>query len=158
MTSTTPPCVVPLGRERPCAPTTPLSLKISLQAGRAQCRVETKSDGHEISPPNLVVSGNDISNRAKKSLHNLDCWQRRATQVLLLESVKSRFSNCHFSAELEKYLRWGQHQKMNPKKPWASIFTLSPCGNRCHFSESAFFLFAGAPPIENKFVTKVASG
>ena len=42
--------------------------------------------------------------------------------------------------------------KDKSKIPWASIFTLSPCRNRCRFSVG--FLFAGAPTIEDKLNKK----
>ena len=74
---------------------------------------------------------------------------------------------CRFSAELKNwknYSSWGAASKNKSKKPWASIFTLWPCGNslRCRFSESGLFFFAGAPTIGNKIEqnfqnTKVAS-
>ena len=44
---------------------------------------------------------------------------------------------------------WGQRREVNRNKK------TSPCGNRCHFSENINFLFAGAPPIENKIEQKV---
>ena len=44
----------------------------------------------------------------------------------------------------------GQRRSMNPKKPWASIVTLPPCGNRCRFSKS-FFLH---PPSKIKLNKK----
>ena len=65
------------------------------------------------------------------------------------ESVKCRFSKCRFSAELEKlekYSRWGAASKNKSKKPCAMIFTLSPCGNRCRFSESAICSLRVHPP------------
>ena len=40
-----------------------------------------------------------------------------------------------------KKSRWGSASKNKSKKTWASIFTLSPCGNgRCRCSESAIFI------------------
>ena len=33
------------------------------------------------------------------------------------------------------YSRWGSASKNKSKKPWASIFTLSLCVNRCRFSD-----------------------
>ena len=53
-----------------------------------------------------------------------------------------------------------QRQKTNPKKPWACVFTLPPCGNRHCFSESEKSL--SQVTIENKVKqnihsTKVAS-
>ena len=56
-----------------------------------------------------------------------------------------------FSAELEKLEKGGSIGKKNTsKKPWASIFTLSPCRNRCCFSESAIFLSQVHPPLKIK--------
>ena len=57
----------------------------------------------------------------------------------------------------------GAALKNKSKKPWASIFTLSPCGNRCHFSESVLFFSQVHPPSKNKLITtdsntKVTSG
>ena len=50
----------------------------------------------------------------------------------------------------------GTAWKNKSKKPWACIFTLPACGNRCRFSDSlrAQFLFASACTIENKIERK----
>ena len=50
---------------------------------------------------------------------------------------------------------WGRRRRQNPKKPWASIFTLSPCRNRCRFSEIALFFSQMHPPIKNKIDQKI---
>ena len=39
----------------------------------------------------------------------------------------------------KKLFEMGTSIENKSKKPWASIFTLSPCGNRCRFSESGIF-------------------
>ena len=48
------------------------------------------------------------------------------------------------------------------KKPWTSIFNLSPCGNRCRSSESAIFFSRMHPHRKQNWTnnsnTKVASG
>ena len=74
----------------------------------------------------------------------LECFKSWFITAFHSESVrcrfgKRRFSKCRFSAELEKlekYARWGAASKKKNQKPGASIFTLSPCGNRCRFVES----------------------
>ena len=67
---------------------------------------------------------------------------RVAWRISSSESVKCHFSKCRFSAELERLEKaspsWGAASKNKSKKPWASIFTLLPCGNRCRFSKSGF--------------------
>ena len=76
--------------------------------------------------------------------------------ISISESVKFRFSKCRFSAELKKlkkYSKWGAASNNKSKKPWVCIFALSPCGNRCRFSESGF-LFRRRT-IENKIDQKI---
>ena len=41
------------------------------------------------------------------------------------------------------------------KKPWASIFTLLPCGIRCRFSESAIFFLEVCPPSNEGSSNKI---
>ena len=54
------------------------------------------------------------------------------------------------SKNWKKYSRWGAASKNKSKKPWASIFTLSPCRNRCRSSESAIFFSQVHPPSKIK--------
>ena len=50
---------------------------------------------------------------------------------------------------IEKYSRWGGAASTNKsKEPWVSTFTLSFCGNRCRFGESAVFFSQVHPRIE----------
>ena len=49
-----------------------------------------------------------------------------------------------------KCSRWGAASKNKSKKPWASVFTLPPCGNRCRFGESALCFSQVHPPSEIK--------
>ena len=56
----------------------------------------------------------------------------------------------------KKMFVMGSSVENKSKKTWASIFTLSPCGNRCRFSESEiFFSQVTNPPIENRIEQKI---
>ena len=55
------------------------------------------------------------------------------------------------SKNWRKYARWGAASKNKSKKPWTSIFILSPCVNRCRFSEIGFLLRRWHPPSKIKF-------
>ena len=72
------------------------------------------------------------------SPHGSKTEVRGSTSTPPLESVQCRFCKCCFGADLEKIgkvFEMGAASKTNSRKPWASILTLSPCGNRCRFSE-----------------------
>ena len=52
------------------------------------------------------------------------------------------------------YSRWGATSKNTSQKPWASISTLSLCGNRCRFSESATLFSQVHHPSETNMSKK----
>ena len=56
----------------------------------------------------------------------------------------------HSSEKIWKMSRWGTASKNKSKTPWASILTLSPCGNRCRFSERAIWFSQVSPPSKIK--------
>ena len=58
---------------------------------------------------------------------------------------------CRNSDKLALLFEMGATSKNKSQKPWASILTLLPCGNRCRFSESAICFSQVHPPSKIKW-------
>ena len=104
-------------------------------------------------PPEPLKPGKRRENARKSS-------QREKTRnsTKKSESVKCRFSKAALVLSFKNwkiYSRWWAASKNKSKKPWASIFTLSPCGNRCRFSESAIYFSQVHPQLKIKLNNKL---
>ena len=75
---------------------------------------------------------------------------RLACFALSSESVKCRFSKCRFSVLNLKFDFISDGGRTREKQIQKALGSLSPCGNRCRFSESAICSSRVHPPSEIK--------